>query len=259
MTGIRITRRTWLIPAICLAFILFFTVFGERGLLRIYEMRQEKQRIEHSVADLRIENQKLRSSIEALRSDRHQLERIARTCYKSDDKIKPGESAGPFIRGIIKNGHEAMIEHFSISVRFIAGRNFSHELVRHRIASFAQESQRYCSYDKDKFGNEVTFIRPLQYEDKKFMRIWTKAMKEAEKNYFSLIKAGYKAQEARLVLPNSCKTEIVITCNLREWRSIFKLRADKPADGPMRELMVPLLKDMKDRLPNIFFDIDFDL
>ena len=186
------------------------------------------------------------------------LESIARVCYKSEDKITD-ESAGPFIRGIIKHGHEAMIEHYSFSVKFVVGRNFSHELVRHRIASFAQESQRYCSYDKDKFGNEITFIRPLQHEDKKFMRTWTKAMKESEKNYFSLIKAGYKPQEARLVLPNSTKTEIVITANLREWRSIFKLRADKPADSPMREMMVPLLKEMRDRLPDIFFDIDFEL
>lgn len=186
------------------------------------------------------------------------LETIARTCYKSEDKITD-ESAGPFVRGIIKRGHEAMIEHFSISVKFVVGRNFSHELVRHRIASFAQESQRYCSYDRDKFGSEVTFIRPIQHEDKKFMHTWTKAMKEAEKNYFSLIKDGYKPQEARLVLPNSCKTEIVITANLREWRTIFGLRADKPADAPMREMMVPLLKDMKDRLPDIFFDLDYDL
>lgn len=185
------------------------------------------------------------------------LEAIARTCYKSEDKITDN-SAGPFVRGIINRGHEAMIEHFSVSVKFVVGRNFSHELVRHRIASFAQESQRYCSYDKDKFGSEVSFILPIQHEDKVFMETWTKAMEEAEKNYFSLINAGYKPQEARLVLPNSCKTEIVITANLREWRTIFGLRADKPADAPMREMMVPLLKDMKGLLPDIFFDLEYD-
>jgi thymidylate synthase (FAD) len=186
------------------------------------------------------------------------LEAIGRTCYKSEDKITD-ESAGPFIRGIIKSGHEAMIEHFSFSVRFVVNRAFTHEIVRHRIASFAQESQRYVNYGKEKHGSEITFIRPTYHDNKKLMKHWTKGMTQAEKIYFLMLKDGARPQDARDVLPNSTKTEIVVTCNLREWRTIFSLRADKPAAPVMREIMVPFLKDMKDRLPDIFFDLEFEL
>lgn len=183
------------------------------------------------------------------------LEAVARTCYKSENNITDN-SAGPFIRRIIQSGHTAMIEHYSLSVRFIANRSFTHELVRHRIASFAQESQRYVNYTKEKFGSELTFIKPT-FNDSVALGVWTKAMKDAEASYFELINCGIKPQEARLVLPNSTKTEIVITANLREWRTIFSLRADKPADPAMRQLMIPLLADMKNQLPDIFFDLEF--
>jgi len=186
------------------------------------------------------------------------LEAIGRTCYKSEDKITD-ESSAPFIRNIIKSGHEAMIEHFSLSVRFVVNRSFTHEIVRHRIASFAQESQRYVNYGKEKHGSEITFIRPTFYKNQKLMDTWELSMKEAEKNYFYLLSDGAKPQEARLVLPNSTRTEIVVTCNLRELRTIFSLRAATPADPAMREIMVPLLKDMKERLPDIFFDLEFEL
>lgn len=188
-----------------------------------------------------------------------QIERIGRTCYKSEDKITD-DSAVKFVSNIIKRGHEAMIEHNSISVRFICDRGISHELVRHRIASFAQESSRYCNYSKEKFGSELTFIKPLFWDesDERFL-LWQEAMFHAEKMYLMLLDNGATAQEARTVLPNSLKTEIVMTANLREWRSFFKLRIAKGAHPQMRELTVPLLEEFKGLIPIIFDDIGYEL
>lgn len=185
------------------------------------------------------------------------IEKIGRVCYKSEDKItEDGESAKKFVKMLIGRGHEAIIEHSSLSVKFTVDRGVSHELVRHRIASFAQESTRYCNYSKDKFDNGVTFIKPFFFdENTQEYLFWEEAMKEAEKHYFDLLKSGVTAQEARSVLPNSTKTEIVITTNYREWRNIFKLRTDKAAHSQMREVMIPLLTELKEKLPIIFDDI----
>ena len=187
------------------------------------------------------------------------IEKIGRVCYKSEDKItKDGESAKKFVKMIIDRGHEAMIEHSSMSIKFIVDRGVSHELVRHRIASFAQESTRYCNYSKDKFDNGITFIKPFffkegttEYEE------WEDAMDNAEQSYLFLInECGATPQEARSVLPNSTKTEISITANYREWRNFFKLRTTKAAHPQMREVTIPLLAELKEKLPIIFDDIE---
>lgn len=156
-------------------------------------------------------------------------------------------------------GNCAMIEHSSLSVKFIVDRGVSHELVRHRIASFAQESTRYCNYSKDKFDNGVTFIKPFFFEEgtEKYSA-WTGAMDIAEMSYLKLIELGATPQEARSVLPNSTKTEIVITANYREWRNFFKLRTAKAAHPQMREVTIPLLKELKEKLPIIFDDIEIE-
>lgn len=183
------------------------------------------------------------------------IEKIGRVCYKSEDKItSDGESARKFVKMIIDRGHEAMIEHSSLSVKFIVDRGVSHELVRHRIASFAQESTRYCNYSKDKFDNGITFIKPFFFSDTKYQR-WLAAMADAESAYLDLLNSGATPQEARSVLPNSTKTEIVITANYREWRNFFKLRTAKAAHPQMREVTIPLLKELKEKLPIIFDDI----
>ncbi len=189
------------------------------------------------------------------------IERIGRTCYKSEDKIT-NDSATDFVKLIITRGHESVLEHKIISVKFICDRGVSHEIVRHRIASYAQESTRYCNYSKDKFGNEITVIEPLFFKHEDISSgdtckrcQWEKAMKSAEKWYFSLLKEGASAQEARSVLPNSLKTEIVVTMNLREWRYFLKLRTSEKAHPQMRELTVPLLNTFKEYLPEIFNDI----
>lgn len=184
------------------------------------------------------------------------IEKIARVCYKSEDKIsEDGSSAKKLVKNLIDRGHEAMIEHSSLSVKFICDRGVSHELVRHRIASFAQESTRYCNYANDKFGNELTFIEPFFWTNCDLYYDWKAAMRAAEKSYLYLIERGAQPQEARSVLPNSIKTEITITANYREWRNFFKLRTAKAAHPQMRELTIPLLAELKERIPVIFDDI----
>jgi thymidylate synthase (FAD) len=183
------------------------------------------------------------------------LELAGRVCYKSEDKIKEG-SAEQFVRNLIKRGHESVIEHFSFSVKFICDRGVTHEMVRHRLASYSQESTRYCNYGKDGFGNQITVIEP-SYLDKesRSYRMWVRACEAAEKHYFWMLECGCTPQEARAVLPNSLKTEIIMTANLREWRHFLKLRTAKNAHPQIRELALPLLRELQELLPAIFEDI----
>ena len=194
------------------------------------------------------------------------IEKIGRVCYKSEDRITDdGESAKKFVKMLINNGHEAMIEHSSLSVKFVVDRGVSHELVRHRIASFAQESTRYCNYSKDKFGNEITVILPCFFDtgmgilsNSLVYQEWKSACECAEERYFNLLKMGATPQEARTVLPNSLKTEITVTANYREWRNFFKLRTAEASHPQMREITIPLLKEIKTLIPIIFDDIEVE-
>ena len=184
------------------------------------------------------------------------LERCGRVCYKSEDKITEG-SAEKFIGMILKSGHESVLEHEKLTVKFICDRGVTHEIVRHRIASYSQESTRYCNYSKDKFGNELTFIRPCFWaDDSEEYAVWKQAMEEIEKTYVKLISLGAKPEEARSILPNSLKTEIVCTMNLREWRHFFRLRTAEMAHPQIREISVALLDELKKRIPVIFDDIN---
>lgn len=193
------------------------------------------------------------NGIEILKS----IERAGRTCYKSEENITD-DSAIKFVTGLIKRGHEAMLEHQSISVKIVCDRGVSHEIVRHRIASYAQESTRYCNYSKDKFDNEITFISPCFWsEDSVAFNGWKNLCKEAENTYLTLIQLGATPQEARAVLPNSLKTEIVCTFNLREWRHFFQLRALGKTGAPhpqMLEITIPMLEEFRKQIP-IVFDI----
>ena len=183
------------------------------------------------------------------------LEQCGRVCYKSEDKIT-SDSAIKFLQGIIKSGHEAVLEHCSMTVKFICDRGVSHEIVRHRLASYCQESTRYCNYGKSKFGNEITVIEPCYLEEgsQEYNR-WKEACSDAEDAYFDLLELGCTPQEARAVLPNSLKTEVVMTANVREWRHFLRLRCDAAAHPQMREVATQVLGEFYKRIPVLFDDV----
>ncbi len=183
------------------------------------------------------------------------IERIGRVCYKSEDLITE-DSAKKFVRNILKRGHESVIEHEKISVKMVCDRGVTHEIVRHRVASYSQESTRYCNYQKDKFGNELTFIKPVFWkEDSEAYAVWKAAMQQCEDQYMKLIGLGASAQEARSVLPNSLKTEIVVTMNLREWRHFFRLRTAGSAHPQIREIAGMVLEEFRRQIPVVFDEL----
>lgn len=183
------------------------------------------------------------------------LELAGRTCYKSEERITE-QSAQGFVGRLIASGHHSVIEHASITVRFVCDRGVTHELVRHRLAAFSQESTRYANYSQDRFGGEITVIRPLFWpQGTQAYDRWLWAMGQAEQAYLELLSLGAKPQEARSVLPNSLKTEIVMTANLREWRHVINLRAGRASHPQMREIILPLLAHFQARLPVVFDDL----
>ena len=184
------------------------------------------------------------------------IELCGRTCYKSEGKITH-TSAPAFVAGIIKQSHEAVLEHYNITVKFVCDRGVSHELVRHRLASYCQESTRYCNYSKGDFDGEITVIRPLFLaEDSRGWDTWYEACRCAEANYFDMLTIGCTPQEARSVLPNSLKTEVVMTANLREWRHFLRLRTAPAAHPQMQELTIPLLRHLQRCIPVVFNDLE---
>lgn len=187
------------------------------------------------------------------------IEIAGRTCYKSEDKITE-DSCKKFVKSVIDNGHHSVLEHEKISVKVICDRGVTHEIVRHRLASYSQESTRYCNYSKDKFGGELTFIEPCfwnsgQEPDNSKRRLWFELLNRVEKSYLELIELGASPQEARSVLPNSLKTEIVMTMNLREWRHFFTLRTSPKAHPQMQEIAKMMLAKFKELIPVMFDDI----
>lgn len=181
----------------------------------------------------------------------HNLERAGRICYRSEAKIS-ASSSREFVRKIIASGHESVIEHEKVSVRIICDRGISHEIVRHRLASYSQESTRYCDYAK---SGEIQVIKPPGLDPRQHY-LWVDAMKTCELVYKELRESGASPQIARAVLPNSLKTEIVMTANLREWRHFFKLRTSPAAHPQMREIAIPMLAEFKRLIPVVFDDIE---
>jgi thymidylate synthase (FAD) len=147
---------------------------------------------------------------------------------------------------------DLLLRHRFLGVKFIVNRAVTHEIVRHRPCSFLQESQRYCRYSQDKFGNQVTFIRPLFFApDSGEYTLWQQAMEVTESLYLKLLETS-TPQAARTVLPNSCKTEIIVYCNLAEWKHLLKLRTSPAAEPSMREVMIPLEVEIQKRYPQLF-------
>lgn len=184
------------------------------------------------------------------------IEQCGKVCYKSEDTIKDG-SCNTFVKKILESEHESVVEHFSVTVRFTCSRACSHQLVRHRIASYSQESQRYVNYSRGKFGNQITFIKPLDFDSMTIEQQFKYkiALEDSERSYMSLISLGLKPQQARGVLPNDTKTEVIVTMNLRSWRHFFKLRTDKHAQLEIRTLASNLLNEFKANIPVVFEDL----
>lgn len=197
------------------------------------------------------------------------IELAGRTCYKSEEKIK-ADSAKTFVKMLLSRGHEAMIEHASMSYRIVCDRGVTHEIVRHRMFSFAQESTRYCNYkggvefiipswfddDKGQLAGEFVSQEQCPFEAETAEHAWWISMLNAETTYQFMLNKGWKPQHGRSVLPNSLKTEIVVTGNLREWRHFFKLRCAKASHPQMREVALMLLDDVQKRI-DVVFDTDF--
>ena len=184
------------------------------------------------------------------------IEGAYRRCYKSEDKICPGSAAKIIHNMGIKHGHTSPLEHFSFTALFICDRGVTHEIVRHRLASYSQESTRYCNYSGDKFGNEITVIRPCFLNGRlNAFRIWENACQYAESQYFEMLRDGATPQEARAVLPSSLKTELEMTADIPEWRHFFKLRCDPAAHPQMREVALMGLEQAHDAFPVVFDDL----
>lgn len=179
-----------------------------------------------------------------------QIERAGRTCYKSEDRITP-DSARLFAGKMREHGHHAMIEHAVASFRLITDRGITHEIVRHRVASFAQESTRYCNYSADKFENQCSFIEPPDLTPLQKV-LWRKSCEDAEDSYFKMLKMGCSAQIARSVLPTCLKSELVMTANFREWLHFIELRGAKAAHPQIRPIAHEINRILAAHAPSIF-------
>lgn len=188
------------------------------------------------------------------------IERAGRICYKSENNIT-NDSCIQFCKNIISRGHEAVIEHSQLSVKFTIDRAIANELVRHRLASYCQESTRYCSYNKNKFGNEIKVIVPEDLEnDVVNYSIWYESCMHAENAYMALLSNNVKPELARNVLPLSTATEIIMTANIREWRNVLRLRSSHNmcAHPQMRSICDRLLAELKSKIPVLFDDITYN-
>ena len=185
------------------------------------------------------------------------IERACRTCYRSEGKITE-DSYKNLIKNCLNRGHESVLEHEKVTVRIYNDIGSYKDLTRHRFASFSVESTRYCSYDKDKYGNEISFMDPVYIEDEKVYEVWKKTMQEIENSYLEMKKLGATTDMCRNILPHSTAAEYTMTANIREWKHIFELRANNHVHPAIRQVMIPLLKYFKEQMPDIFGDIPYD-
>lgn len=185
------------------------------------------------------------------------IERACRTCYRSEGKITE-DSYKKLIKNCITSGHESVLEHEKVTVRIYSDIGSYKDLTRHRFASFSVESTRYCSYDKDKYGNEIAIMNPVYIEDKELYEVWKKTMEEMEKGYMEMKRLGASTDMCREVLPHSTAGEYTMTANIREWKHILKLRTNKRVHPSIRQVLIPLLKYFKEQMPEIFDDVEYD-
>ena len=187
------------------------------------------------------------------------MKRIERacTCYRSEDKISE-ESYKNLLTNCLNRGHESVLEHEKITVRIYSDIGTYKDLTRHRFASFSVESTRYCSYNKDKYGNEIAVVNPVYMEDKEVFETWKKAIEDMEKAYMKMKELGASTDMCREVLPHSTAAEYTMTANIREWKHILELRTTNHVHPAIRQVLIPLLLLFKEQMPEIFGDIEYD-
>ena len=185
------------------------------------------------------------------------LEKACRTCYRTEGSITD-DSYKRLLENCINRGHESVLEHEKITVRIYCDVGSYKDLTRHRFASFSIESTRYCSYDKDKWGNEIAVMNPVYIEDKKVYDTWKKTMEEIEKGYIEMRSLGATTDMCRELLPHGIAGEYVMTANIREWRHILSLRTTNHVHPTIRQVLIPLLKYFQSEMPEIFGKIEYD-
>lgn len=185
------------------------------------------------------------------------IERACRTCYRSENLINE-ESYKTLLKNCLNRGHESILEHEKISVRIFSDIGTYKDLTRHRFASFSIESTRYCNYGKDKFDNEIKFIKPCNIDNPKVYTCWENCMEDIERHYLNASNQGALPDELRLMLPHSTAAEYVMTCNIREWRHVLDLRTKKMTHPSIRQVLIPLLLLFKAEMPELFEGIEYD-
>ena len=185
------------------------------------------------------------------------IERACRTCYRSGGKITE-DSYKKLLTNCITRGHESVLEHEKVTVRIYSDVGSYKDLTRHRFASFSVESTRYCSYNKDKYGNEIAVVNPVYMEDKEVFETWKKAIEDMEKAYMKMKELGASTDMCREVLPHSTAAEYTMTANIREWKHILELRTTNHVHPAIRQVLIPLLLLFKEQMPEIFGDIEYD-
>ncbi len=185
------------------------------------------------------------------------LERAAKHCYRTEGNIKEN-SYDHFLRNCINRGHESVLEHEKVTVRICCDVGAYKDITRHRLASFSIESTRYCNYSKDKFGSEISFIEPCNIDDTELLEDWKNCMQNIETTYNTMAKKGALPDQLRLLLPHSTAAELTMTANIREWRHIFSLRADKHAHPSIQQFMIPLLLYFKQQMPALFDEVPYN-
>lgn len=186
------------------------------------------------------------------------IERACRTCYKSENLITD-ESYKTLLKNCLNRGHESVLEHEKITIRMICDIGVYKDLTRHRFASFSIESTRYCNYSKDKFDNEIKFIKPCNIEeDSDLYAFWKHTMERIEMNYLHMSENGATPDQMRMILPHSTVAEVTMTANIREWKHILSLRASKHSHPAVQQLMIPLLLEFKKTMPEIFENVEYN-
>lgn len=186
------------------------------------------------------------------------IEKACRTCYRSEGSITD-DSYKKLLENCITRGHESVLEHEKVTIRMYTDIGVYKDLTRHRIASFSIESTRYCNYGKDKFDNEIKFVKPCNIEENsKLYEIWKASLKSIEEKYMEMAELGATPDQMRMILPHSTAAEIVMTANIREWKHILELRTTNHVHPSIRQVMIPLLLYLKKEMPEIFEKVEYD-